>query len=165
MSQASHLKASGTGNTKGAFYGKGSGVQDVVKVFNVENFWGNIWKLMQGLVYNTNGRYGVKMTRPYSNSGSGYTAMSFGLGGTSGGYQSAHNMSEYGLLPVTVSGSDSTYIPDGAWWNTKQQNFARFGGSGGLGLLVGCALALSYALSHSVWDFGLALTCEQPLAA
>ena len=165
MSQASHLKASGTGNTKGAFYGKGSGVQDVVKVFNVENFWGNIWKLMQGLVYNTNGRYGVKMTRPYSNSGSGYTAMSFGLGGTSGGYQSAHNMSEYGLLPVTVSGSDSTYIPDGAWWNTTQQNFARFGGVGVNGLHVGCALLLNSALSTSFWDSGLALTCEQPLAA
>ena len=164
MSQASHLKASGTGNTKGAFYGKGSGVQDVVKVFNVENFWGNIWKLMQGLVYNTNGRYGVKMTRPYSNSGSGYTAMSFGLGGTSGGYQSAHNMSEYGLLPVTVSGSDSTYIPDGCWWSTSQQNFARFGGNGSNGLLVGCALDLNNALSYSHWVYGVALTCEQPAA-
>lgn len=163
MSQASHLKQSGTGNTKGQFYGKPA--NDVVKVFHTENFWGNIWKLMQGLVYNTTGKYGVKMCRPYSTSGSGYTAMSFGIAGTSGGYQSAHNMSEYGLLPTTVSGSDSTYIPDGCWWNTSQQNFARFGGTGVLGLLVGCALDLGGALSHSNWHFGLGLTCEQPLAA
>ena len=120
---------------------------------------------MQGLVYNTTGKYGVKMCRPYSTSGSGYTAMSFGIAGTSGGYQSAHNMSEYGLLPTTVSGSDSTYIPDGCWWNTSQQNFARFGGGGNSGLLVGCALALGNALSDSAWGYGLGLTCEQPLAA
>ena len=74
-------------------------------------------------------------------------------------------MSEYGLLPTTVSGSDSTYIPDGCWWNTSQQSFARFGGSGNLGLLVGCALVLDSALSHSFWFYGLGLTCEQPLAA
>jgi hypothetical protein len=164
MSSASNLKNSGTGNTKGAFYGKGSGVQDVVKVFNCENLWGNIWKLMQGLLYNTTGKYAVKMCRPYNTSGSGYTATSFGLSGTSGGYQSAHNMSEYGLLPITVSGSETTYIPDGAWWNTSQQNFARFG-AGADGLLVGCALTLNAALSGSGWSFGLGLTCEQPLAA
>lgn len=162
MTQTSDEKASGTGNAKGAFYGKGIGVKDVVKVFNIENFWGNIWKLMQGLVYNTNGRYGVKMTRPYNNNGNGYTAMNFGLGGTNGGYQSAHNMSEYGLLPVTASGTSSTYIPDGVYWNTGQQNFARFCGGGNPGLLVGCALAFHNPLSTSHWAFGVALTCEQP---
>ena len=163
MSQASHLKAAGTGNTKGQFYGKRA--NEVVKVFHIENFWGNIWKIMRGLVYNTTGKYGVKMKRPYNTSGSGYTATSFGLSGTSGGYQSAHNMSEYGCLPTTVSGSDSTYIPDGAWFNTSQQNFVRFGCDGYYGLLVGRALTLDGALSGSSWNFGLGLTCEQPLAA
>lgn len=163
MSQASHLKSSGAGNTKGQFYGKHA--NDVVKVFHIENFWGKIWKLMQGLIYNTTGKYAVKMCRPYSTTGSGYDVLSFGISGTNGGYQSAHSMGEYGLLPTTVSGSDSTYIPDGCWWNTTQQNFARFGGGGSHGLLVGCALHLNDALSYSVWVFGLGLTCEQPLAA
>lgn len=163
MSQASHLKSSGAGNTKGQFYGKHA--NDVVKVFHIENFWGNIWKLMQGLIYNTTGKYAVKMCRPYSTTGSGYDTLTFGLSGTSGGYQSAHSMGEYGLLPTTVSGSDSTYIPDGCWWNTTQQNFARFGSNGHNCLLVGCALLLSGALSYSHWFFGLGLTCEQPLAA
>ena len=163
MSAASSLKNSGTGNTKGQFYGKLA--NDVVKIFHVENFWGNIWKLMQGLMYNTTGKYGVKMCRPYSTTGSGYTATSFGMSGTSGGYQSAHNMSELGLLPTTVSGSDNTYIPDGAWFNTSQQNFARFGCTGDGGLLVGCALDLDDLLSFSLWTYGLGLTCEQPLAA
>lgn len=163
MSQASHLKSSGAGNTKGQFYGKHA--NDVVKVFHIENFWGKIWKLMQGLIYNTTGKYAVKMCRPYSTTGSGYDVLSFGISGTNGGYQSAHSMGEYGLLPTTVSGSDSTYIPDGCWWNTTQQNFARFGGYGGNGLLVGCALDLGDALSDSGWYYGLGLTCEQPLAA
>ena len=105
------------------------------------------------------------MTAPYNTAGTGYIVTSFGLSGTSGGYQSAHNMSEYGCLPTTASGSDSTYIPDGAWWNATQQNFARFGCAGGDGLLVGRALHLYYALSASPWPFGLALTCEQPLAS
>ena len=163
MSQASHLKAAGLGNTKGQFWGKRE--NNTVKVFHLENFWGNIWKIVQGLVYNTTGKYGVKMTAPYNNSGNGYVATSFGLSGTSGGYQSAHNMSEYGCLPTTASGSETTYIPDGAWWNTTQQNFARFGCYGSSGLLVGRALHVDGALSHSVWTFGLALTCEQPLAS
>ena len=163
MSQASHLKSSGAGNTKGQFYGKHA--NDVVKVFHIENFWGKIWKLMQGLIYNTTGKYAVKMCRPYSTTGSGYDVLSFGISGTNGGYQSAHSMGEYGLLPTTVSGSDSTYIPDGCWWNTTQQNFARFGGFGYGGLLVGCALSLDAALSYSGWNCGLGLTCEQPLAA
>lgn len=162
MSAASSLKNSGIGNKYGQFYGKHA--NDLVKVFHCENFWGNIWKLAQGLIYNTTGKYAVKMHRPYSTSGSGYAAMSFGLGGTSGGYQSAHNMSEYGLLPTTASGSESTYIPDGVWFNTTQQNFARFGCFGVYGLLVGCALHLGGALSFSDWSFGLALTCEQPTA-
>ena len=162
MSSASNLITSGQGNTKGQFYGLKSNT--IVKVFHMENFWGNIWKLMQGLIYNTTGKYGVKMYRPYSTTGSGYTATSYGLSGTSGGYQSAHHTSELGTLPYTVSGSDSTYIPDGCWWNTSQQNFARFGGSGNLGLLVGCALGLNDALSSSAWYFGVALTCEQPAA-
>ena len=114
--------------------------------------------MAQGLIYNTTGKYAVKMHRPYSTSGSGYVATSFGLGGTSGGYQSDHNMSEYGLLPTTASGSESTYIPDGVWFNTTQQNFARFGCSGDYGLLVGCALTLNTALSYSGWYYGLALT-------
>ena len=162
MSQASHLKASGTGNTAGQFYGKRDNT--VVKVFHLENFWGNIWKIMQGLLYNTNGKYAVKMKAPYNTTGSGYAATAYGIGGTSGGYQSQHHTSEYGTLPYTVSGSDSTYVPDGCWWNTSQQNFARFGCAGNGGLLVGCALALGVALSLSTWDFGVALTCEQPAA-
>jgi hypothetical protein len=163
-SSTNYLK-SGTGDKYGQFYGKGSGTSEVVKVFHCENLWGNIWKLMQGLIYNTTGKYAVKMCRPYSTTGAGYATMGFGISGTSGGYQSAHNMSEYGLLPITVSGSETTYIPDGCWWNTSQQNFARFGGSGANGLLVGAALTLNGALSGSLWYYGLGLTCEQPLAA
>lgn len=161
-SSSTNYYKSGKGNTYGQFYGLKS--DSLVKVFHLENFWGNIWKLMQGLVYNTTGKYGVKMCRPYSTTGSDYEATSYGLAGTNGGYQSAHHTSEYGTLPYTVSGSENTYIPDGCWWNTSQQNFARFGCHGVNGLLVGCALNLYSALSYSLWTCGVALTCEQPAA-
>lgn len=161
-SSSTNYYTSGKGNTLGQFYGLSS--DSLVKVFHIENLWGNIWKLMQGLVYNTTGKYGVKMCRPYSTSGSGYTATSYGISGTNGGYQSQHHTSELGTLPYTVSGSDSTYIPDGCWWNTSQQNFARFGGNGNDGLRVGCALTLDDALSYAHWNYGVALTCEQPAA-
>lgn len=162
MSQASHLKSSGLGNTKGMFCGKPS-TSDVMKVFGIENFWGNIWKIMQGLLTNGSTKYLVKMTAPYNDTGKRYHQMSFGPTGTSGGYQSAHNTDEYGTLPTTVSGSQTTYIPDGCWFAANC--FARFGGAGNAGLLCGRALALNNALSYSAWDCGVALTCDQPSAA
>ncbi len=162
MSQASHLKNSGQGLTKGQFYGKPS-TSDVVKVFHIENLWGNLWKIMQGLLTNGSVKYLVKMTAPYNDTGKKYHQMTFGPTGTSGGYQSAHNTDEYGTLPTTVSGSSTTYIPDGCWFAANC--FARFGGAGGYGLLCGRALGLHAALSYSSWAYGVALTCEQPAAA
>ena len=161
MSEAAHLKKSGTGDTKGQFYGKAA--NEVVKVFHFENFWGNIWKLMQGFLTDSKVRPLIKMTRPYSSAGEGYHLINKVLGGTNGGYQSAHYNSEYGLIPITASGSQTTYIPDGLWFAANC--FARFGSYGYDGFLVGRAVSVNHALSYSIWNFGVALTCEQPSVA
>lgn len=161
MSQASNLKSSGLGNAKGQFYGKQS--NDTLKVFHVENLWGNIWKICEGLMTDGASKYLVQMTRPYNTTGKNYHVMNIGPSGTSGGYQSAHNVSEYGTLPITVSGSSTTYIPDGCWWAANC--FARVGGDGYNGLLCGRALVVHNALSLSLWTYGVALTCEQPSVA
>ena len=161
MSQASNLRNSGLGNTLGQFYGKAA--NDIVKVFFIENLWGNIWKLMQGMVTNSKTQICVKMTGPYNTTGKGYHNTAIVPSGTSGGYQSRHQMSEYGLIPMVASGSQTTYVPDGLWWAANCS--ARFGGGGYNGLLCGCAVALNAALSSSYWAFGLALTCDQPSVA
>ena len=161
MSQASNLRNSGLGNTLGQFYGKAA--NDIVKVFFIENLWGNIWKLMQGMVTNSKTQICVKMTGPYNTTGKGYHNTAIVPSGTSGGYQSRHQMSEYGLIPMVASGSQTTYVPDGLWWAANC--FARFGGDGYAGLLCGCAVLLNNALSYSTWNFGLALTCDQPSVA
>lgn len=161
MSQASHLKNSGAGNTLGQF--SGTAANAVVKVFHLENFWGNIWKIMQGFLTDSSIRPLIKMTRPYNSTGEGYHLINKVLGGTSGGYQSDHINSEYGLIPVTASGSQTTYIPDGLWFAANC--FARFGSYGGYGFLVGRAVTVNGALSYSAWYDGVALTCEQPSVA
>ena len=71
----------------------------------------------------------------------------------------------FGRLPVTASGSSSTYEADGMWYNNSQVNYAFVGGSWADGLMVGPFCAdLSDAASDSHSNRGAALSCK-PLAA
>ena len=71
----------------------------------------------------------------------------------------------FGRLPVTASGSSSTYEADGMWYNNSQVDYAFVGGYGNDGLMVGPFYAhLYYAASHSYSNDGAALSCK-PLAA
>ena len=151
---------------RGMFYGDSN--NGAVKVFHIENWWGNIWKITNGLIQK-GGKFYAKMTHGtqdgssvvgYNNTGNGYIDTGVVLSGTSGGYISgvAHKP-PYGILPNVVSGSSSTYMPDGCWWNTSVNGFARFGCAPVDGLLVGAfALAVSGASSLSSWGYGVALS-------
>lgn len=163
-SSPNYLQTGGASD-KGQFYGTNA-TRNYVKVFHIENWWGDVWERIAGLIYDTSGKYKVKMYPNYNTDGSGYDVMSFGVTGTSGGYVSADNMSEHGMLPITVSGSETTYDCDGCWFNTSQSNYAIVGGSSDYGLRVG-ALCVSVAclVSASAWAIGVALSCEQPVAA
>ena len=87
------------------------------------------------------------------------------MGGTSGGYISTTKMTDQGRLPVTMSGSETTYTCDGGWYNASQVDYAFVGGHCNDGLLVGAsAVALSNLVSNSSWHIGAALSCEQPAA-
>ena len=170
---ASSLKQTGTLNDKGLFYGKNvSGY--AVKVFGIENYWGNMWKFCAGLMANGTSVY-AKMTwnTADGSSGTGYgttavsTSKSIGktLGGTSGGYTSVTYNSQYGNIPITASGSSDTYECDGLWFNaTANVYFALVGGGCSSGLRVGAfAVLLDLAVSDSYWNCGAALSCK-PLA-
>lgn len=150
----------------GQFWGDNS--NGCVKVFFMENFWGNVWKIENGIIQKNNKLY-LKLTpntndgttaTAYNTDGTNYLDTGITLAGTSGGYISGITMVEgYGILPDTVSGSSSTYLPDGAWWNGSVVGFARFGANSDDGLLCGVfALTVNSAVSYSAWNFGVSLS-------
>jgi len=165
--------APGTMNTKGMFWGSNDQTSGV-KVFGMENVWGNLWRRTAGWI-NANGTQKVKLTRgthdgstvtDYNTDGSGYKTIANATpAGSSGGYISSMKTEAFGRLPVTASGSSSTYEADGMWYNNGQINYAFVGGGWNYDLLVGpfCAY-LSAAASDSYSSRGAALSCK-PLAA
>ena len=152
---------------KGMFFGDNN--NGAVKVFHIENWWGNIWKITNGLLQ-TGGKFYAKMTYGTQDGSSvtgyqqtsvnGYIDTGVTVSGTSGGYISGVKLAgDMGILPQTVSGSSSTYQCDGCWWNTGIVGFARFGCNPYHGLLVGgFALDVANAVSYSHWSFGVALS-------
>ena len=71
----------------------------------------------------------------------------------------------FGRLPVTASGSSSTYEADGMWYNNTQVNYAYVGGAWTRDLLVGPFCAnLNDTAYGSYSAYGAALSCK-PLAA
>lgn len=161
--QSPNYLATGSGSDKGQFFGTNA-TRGVVKVFHIENWWGNLWERIAGLMY-VSGKIKTKMYPTYNTDGSGYTDTGVTMGGTSGGYISATKMTENGRLPVTCSGSETTYTCDGGWYNASQVDYALVGGSCASGLLVGgSCVYLNSLVSHSGWTIGAALSCEQPAA-
>jgi hypothetical protein len=161
--------AQGTLNTKGMFWGSNDRTSGV-KVFGMENWWGNVWRRIAGWI-NDKGTQKVKLTRgtkdgstvaEYNTAGSGYLIVAGAtLTGTSGGYISAMKSEAYGRIPVAASGSSSTYEADGLWFNVTQSNYAFVGGQWQSALLAGpfCAL-LTYAPSSANTALGAALSCK-----
>jgi hypothetical protein len=157
----------GEGNLKGPFYGtSGNGL---VKVFGIENPYGNYWKRLAGCVYTASG-WKVKMTvgtadgstvTSYNSDGTGYLIPGVSVSGTSGGYISGATMTTYGLLPNTLSGSSSTYLCDGCWYASG--GYALVGGAYDNGAHDGAfALDSDIALSGASASLGSSLSCKPP---
>lgn len=165
--------SNGTMNTRGMFWGDDDQTSGV-KVFGMENWWGNLWRRTAGYV-NDNGVQVVKLTRgtkdgstaaDYNTDGTGYIEIVGATPtGTSGGYIKTMKTEAFGRLPVDASGSSSTFEADGLWFNNSQVNYALFGGCWDYGLLVGPFYArLDRTASNSYANYGAALSCK-PLAA
>lgn len=162
----------GTMNSRGMFWGSNNGT-DGVKVFGMEHFWGNLWRRTAGWM-NVNGTQKVKLTRgtkdgstasDYNTDGNGYKTVSGATpSGTSGGYISSMKTEGFGRIPVTASGSSSTFEADGLWYNNSGTMYAIVGGSWGDDLRCGPFYAnLGNAPSYSYSTIGAALSCK-PLA-
>ena len=162
----------GTMNTKGLFWGS-TNQTDGVKVFGMENWWGNLWRRTAGWIV-VNGIQKVKITRntkdgstvtDYNTTGNGYISISGATPtGTSGGYISGMKTEKFGRIPYQASGSASTYEADGLWFNNSGTFYALVGGYWGNDLMVGPFYAHLYrAASISYSAVGAALSCK-PLA-
>lgn len=163
----------GTMNTKGMFWGS-SDQTSGVKVFGMENVWGNLWRRTAGWMY-ISGVQKVKLTRgthdgstatDYNTDGSGYISVDGStITGSSGGYISSMLTTDYGRLPSAASGSSSTYEADGVYYSSSGTYYAYVGGAWDDDLMVGPFSAiLNYAASLSGSHNGAALSCK-PLAA
>ena len=125
----------GTLQSKPMFCGYSTATSDV-KVLYMEGLWGNLWERVGGLVYNkTNGIY-VKMTPPYNIDGTGYLKANT-ITGTSANFISGSSCTdEFGFLPKSLSGSETTYICDKVWYATSGIYYGMVGGRWTLG--TGC---------------------------
>ncbi len=152
-------------NKKGSFFG--TSANGAVKVFGMENWYGNYWKRIAGCVYTASG-WKIKLTEGtqdgstvtgYNSDGTGYIVPAITASGTSGGYISASTLTAYGLLPSVISGSSSTYFCDGCWFAAG--GYALVGGAYDSGLLDGgFALNANNAFSFSYVAVGASLSCK-----
>lgn len=158
---------SGTMLTKGQNWGSSSNAVGV-KFRYRENFYASQWQRHRGIIF-INGKPYVKMTRStidgstvsdYNITGDGYIPLDIPVPtGTSGGYVSKTTSTKYGKFAAVVSGSSSTYLCDGRWFNNSGVMYPYRGGSSADGLLCGAfSWASSAAASRAYWIIGAALS-------
>ena len=155
----------GTLNGKGQFFGYTTTTQ-AVKMFYCENFFGNYWKRLRGLLL-INGVYYIKPVPPYNSEGTGYINTGMTVSGTSGGYISKMELaSDIGRIPTVVSGSETTYECDGGWFNNAIVAVALFGGNRSIG--AGCGLSywnVNSPATNVYTSLGASLSCKPPAQA
>lgn len=172
-SAATSILSTGTMDTKGMFWGSNTTAYGV-KVFGMENWWGNQWRRYAGHI-NASGTEKVKLTyttkdgsaaTSYNTDGTDYlTTGVTGHTGTSGGYCNEMRFTPYGMTPVAASGTSSTYYCDGLWFYDGQTDYAFRGGACHDGAFVGAFYCyLADTAPDADWHIGAAVSCK-PLAA
>ena len=163
--------ATGTMNDRGLFWGKNassSSDNSGVKVFGMENYWGNQYRRIAGLLYTKSGGYKVKYAygtsdgstaSTYSSSGTGYIDTGIGANGSSG-YLTKMNFSSGKMLHTKTSGSETTYYCDRTYYGTGSYTYyAIRGGSRGLGRACGAFyLDVLDQASHAGSSIGASLS-------
>ena len=109
-----------------------------VKVFGMENYYGNQCRRTVGLIL-ANGTAKVKLSPSvkdgssatnYNTDGTGYIEIPNSTpSGTNGGYIRDMLYTALGMFPTVITGSSSTYYPDGCEFKIAIIAFAIFGGT------------------------------------
>ena len=156
----------GTMNTRGMMWGSTS-TSVGVKFMYMENFWGSQWRRYRGHVVK-NGVHYVKMTKStidgssandYNLDGTGYIPLNdiSAASGTSGGYISQSQENEYGRFGTVISGSATTYLCDGTWFNNSGTMYPFRGGASNRGAICGVSCFDSDDAASDVnWNIGAA---------
>jgi hypothetical protein len=163
--------APGSMNTKGLFWGAGDKTSGV-KVFGMENWWGNIFRRIAGWCI-SGGTQKVKLTRgtkdgttvgDYNFDGNGYKTIS-SVNLTRSGYISKMKTEPFGRFPMEANGSTTTFEADQVWADSGNGYYAYVGGGWNNDLDCGPFCARLYVEpSHARTRIGAALSCK-PLAA
>lgn len=182
------IKAAGAGNDKGLFYGSNLSTAsgDIVKVFGMENWWGNLWERFTGLIAD-NGVWKVKYTHGmqdgsavegYNTNGDGYINIGNspmtkdGESGVGQGYIYAYIKqmlfdASGSMLPVAMGdgASSSTYYGDVCYFNDDvADRYPSFGSRVSDGTFLGAfAVYVNSAVSSSSWCIGAGVSLK-PLA-
>lgn len=118
----------GTMDTRGLFWGSTDETSGV-KVFGMENWWGNLYRRVAGWVMINGSTQKVKLTTgtedgstatDYNTDGTGYITLANSAPvGSSGGFISGWVETEHGLVPKALSGSETTYACDKMYYNAS----------------------------------------------
>lgn len=162
---ADDLLTTGALITKGQFFGSSDTVSSV-KVFHMENFWGDRWDRLVGMIYE-NGMYKVKMTPEgsgYNFTGSGYATIRKGITAEAegGGWVKNAQQTEYGLFPTVLSGSDATFDCDYHYYNPAIVSVPFVGGLCVNGSSCGRFLYVAATAGSAWWCLGASLFLNNP---
>lgn len=167
VSDENLLLETGTMNNKGLFWGENVGKAGV-KVFGMENYYGNQWRRTAGLIL-AKGIAKVKLSPStkdgssatnYNTDGTGYIEIPNSTPrDTSGGYIKNMLYTALGMFPVSITGSSSTYYSDGCWFSTAVIAFAFFGAGLSYGYACGAfCVGLGGVASGTPWAIGASLS-------
>ena len=146
----SAAQSTGATNTAGMCYGSTS-TTSRIKLFGIEDFWGNVWELIDGLVTNST-RDILTATTNFNNDGTGYTNNGQGATTDIGNYMSKpQGTTKTGFIAKEVTGSATTHFCDYA--ALYASCVALFGGSWGSGSYAGAFhLDVDYSAANSSAD-------------
>lgn len=151
---AADLLTTGTLNTAGQFYGYNDGSHQM-KAFYIEGFYADRWDRLLGEVC-VNGTFMVKPDATgngFNFTGEGYEAI--GPASPDGGWQKETQMTQYGMVPKTVGGSESTYMCVYYWLNRSIVAVPLVGGGCRDGRYCGSRYVnCSNTVSHASWAIG-----------
>lgn len=162
----------GTLNNKGLFWGS-SDQTSGIKVFGMENLWGNLWRRIAGWCYKNNTQL-LKITRgmkdgttvtDYNITGDGYLQIKESTI-SSNSYISEMKTQNFGRLPITAGGSATTYECDYVVPGTASGTlyFASVGGRWSQTTMCGpYHIYLSSAATTTANYYGSALSCKPSL--
>ena len=126
----------------------------------IENFFGNVWKFVDGININDNVPYVSNTDTDFADdTATDYTDLGITLPNTDG-YQKTLEQQSRGFLPASVGGTgvgSSTYITD-YYYQSTDWRVALLGGSASYGAYAGVACwSLSYSSSIDVMNIGARL--------